>query len=852
MSTITDVRCVLSQKAFDTYCEKFHIPEEVHPVLPDRGNTMHERPIGKIGLYTRFFDFANFRLHMSTFLVDILRMDGCLSSSVLINLPYAIRNLLTLSKIGMITCPARFPWHTAKNVTRDPAPVAADFNVQDYATLVAHPSPFRKFPGEFLCLVGLIRHYTLDEETYPLFLAMLQNKVNRGQRRLTVVNDDQTCQKPSNLAGNMDIFAFIHTSDPTKVKVVERERKEDEPQLLKNTVGRTVPLLLVAPDRGESELDASPRRLKKRKTIVADVGGPSHPSKKTREDHETPSGVFVGGKSRSAVQRLFARAVQNVKVRGESIPTMPFVTSSVSATPEREGEGHTDSVTRLNLRTINAPQRFVISSYSSHHSGANIVEAEVDSFFRPFVPVITATTTITSTTDHVVVVKEKIVEPSLFAAESTSAGGTDPAMAGLTDLTGNDFLVGGIRIVINPDSDLQKTYVPQWNVTNNSRLDDGGVCREMVDETEMKKLRILRHIYCLKEAKVVEAIRLCDETFKLETAKKSLRDEVYAFNERNTIHKKERNALDVKVTNLEAVVVSKERELTDSTTRLTFIKSQNDNLVDQVSSFELKGKLSNYENLTKRLEEFQDAQLKVINDNFDKLYTDFVEMSLHLEERFYLHLLTTIARRIWLLTYGMELAVVKCLNSLEYLYALRTAISKAVEKGMHDGLAVGITHGKEGRVLTDVAAHNPSTESDYVSALQQLQGVNFPLLAELKANKDTSIEVVMNILRLEEHLAERWNLNESQPHADQLMVPIHYFPDKTVIGDSALLLALDVSNVRVRRIRENIMIHSIVDPISIDDYEVTGTDDQPTATKNVADDNASLFPNVDDAELNIP
>nr|GFD06882.1 hypothetical protein [Tanacetum cinerariifolium] len=74
--------------------------------------------------------------------------------------------------------------------------------------------------------------------------------------------------------------------------------------------------------------------------------------------------------------------------------------------------------------------------------------------------------------------------------------------------------------------------------------------------------------------------------------------------------------------------------------------------------------------------------------------------------------------------------------------------------------------GKEGWVLTDVAAHNPSAEADYVSALQQVQGVNFPLLAELKANKDASIEAVMNILRLEENLAKRLGLNESQPHAD--------------------------------------------------------------------------------------
>ncbi|GJR45811.1 SGNH hydrolase-type esterase domain-containing protein, partial [Tanacetum coccineum] len=158
--------CVLTQKALDAFCDKFHIPEEVHPVLPNQNDIMHDRPVRKIGLYTR-----------------------------------------------------------------DPDPVAADFNAQDYATLVAHPSLFRKFPEAFLCLVGLSLHYTLDEETYPRFLH------NNGEE--------------------MDIFAFIHATDPTKVKIVEQEQNEGEPLLLETTIGRNVPLLLVAPDRVESKLEAS-------------------------------------------------------------------------------------------------------------------------------------------------------------------------------------------------------------------------------------------------------------------------------------------------------------------------------------------------------------------------------------------------------------------------------------------------------------------------------------------------------------------------------------------------------------------------------------------------------------------
>ncbi|GJY10149.1 hypothetical protein Tco_0378334 [Tanacetum coccineum] len=403
----------------------------------------------------------------------------------------------------------------------------------------------------------------------------------------------------------------------------------------------------------------------------------------------------------------------------------------------------------------------------------------------------------------------------------------------------------------------------------------------------------------LKEAEVAEAIRLRAGASKFEAVEKSLQDEMKALQERNTTLEKEKNDLGVKVTDLAASVAVREREVADLDTLVTSVKSQNDKLVDrvhelEVSSSGLQEKVTVYEDCMGQLEKFQDDRMKEVNDKFDKLYADFIEMALHLEERFYPHLLTTISGRRWLLTQGVELAITKCLNSPEYLSALGAAIGKAIEKGMQDGLSAGITHGKEGRVLTDVAAYNPSVEVDYISALQQLQNVNFPLLAELKSNKDASIEAVMNVLHLEEPLADKLGLNELQPHVDQLMVPIHHSPDKVVIGATALSLALDVSSIRVRKIKENIanqrsVLHdvfvplseplsaailtctegtsdnvpatadtttalsttfasaSIIAPISVDDYEVVGTDDQAGA-----DGNAEPFPNVDDVELNIP
>nr|GEX95706.1 hypothetical protein [Tanacetum cinerariifolium]GEY59451.1 hypothetical protein [Tanacetum cinerariifolium] len=260
------------------------------------------------------------------------------------------------------------------------------------------------------------------------------------------------------------------------------------------------------------------------------------------------------------------------------------------------------------------------------------------------------------------------------------------------------------------------------------------------------------------------------------------------FDEQAELLKREKNELSVKVTDLSALVKVREHEVTDLDAQVTAIKLQNDNLVNQ-------------------LEKFQDKKMEEVNEKFDKLYADFVDMALHLEEKFYSHLLTTISRRRWLLTHGMELAVVRCLNSTEYLSALGAAISKAVEKGMQEGLSAGINHGVEGRKLADFAAYNPPTEADYLSALQCLQNVNFSLIAELRSNKDASVDTIMNLLRLDDALAERLGLTESQPHANQLMVPIHYSLDQRVVGASALSLSLDVSHSRLRKIRENIASH---------------------------------------------
>nr|GEV56257.1 hypothetical protein [Tanacetum cinerariifolium] len=598
-------------------------------------------------------------------------------------------------------------------------------------------------------------YYTLDEDAYPEFLGD---------------NDEE-----------MDLLSFIRTADPTKVRVAERQRVENEPRLLESTVGgasgdgQGTNIQPVAATTDIIVKDVAPlqsRRQRKRKTVVADASGPSHPPKKLREDYGALGGASTAGKSMSAVQSLFTGAVLNVEARGEPILTLPFVTSSVSATPEREDKSPADFATGLNLRTIGAPQRFVISSDSSHHP------------------------TMTAAIDADATAARAPVAPSF------------------------DFLIGGIRTVVDPDSDLQKVYVLRWSATNGFGLDDNRICREMLDEFAPLKffasVRVMDHDQLFIEFNVGAARQISlnvevrmraeynirekrklgavfDEQAKLLKVKDGEIESLKAQLLLKEAEATEAIRLQTKVFKFEAAEQSlwasvkvREQEVANLDAQVTAVKLQNDNLADQVHELEissawLQEKVAAFEDFIGQLKKFQDKKMEEVNEKFNKLWA---------------------------------------------------AISKAVKKGMQEGLSAGITHDVEGRKLVDVAAYNPSAEADYLSALQRLQNVNFSLIAELKSHKDAIVDTIMNLLRLDDALAERLGLTESQPHANQLMVPIHHSPDQRV-SEPLSAVALEgtegtsgSTHDTTTTLFVTFVSASTIPPISTDDYEVAHADGQ--------------------------
>ncbi|GJX77199.1 hypothetical protein Tco_0324010 [Tanacetum coccineum] len=639
---------------------------------------------------------------------------------------------------------------------------------------------------------------------------------------------------------SFSLNAFIRTADPRKVRIVESARAENERPIVTVAKHRTVTLLLTSVVRSSGEFSASverefvgdasigdggdqgfnsvagqdnveatvavtkpveaeiprPKRSKKKRVTYDSEGLPvaSHPPKRLRADYGTTGGSATGGKSPSVLNRLLQDSRLTVEQGVPALPTLPFITSSVTASPLEEGGDRTDSVTGPSLRTIGPSARFVVLSDSSHHSGAKSADPEVDSLVRSAAPVMTEATIVATPAD---VSKDKSApHPSVFGSSSSSEK-TDRTLSLFTGRSGSGFDAGSIRAEEAMGTGLEETYVPGWMVTRGFELNDGRLCANMIDHftppaffktvrgmeheqlftefnvsaarnlslssevrmraeyniSEKRKWRSLaeekdilleakdKEIEDLKsrllkaKEESAEVAKLRAQVSGLEATENSLRGEVASTKEHNVLLEQECDSLKLKVTGLESTIAEKDHELSDLGASSSSLKSQNQSLVNQVheleiSSADLREKLEMYEGSLKQLEEFQDNLM-------GPLRTRLAEIDGEMD---------TNAR--------MGFFSVKCLNSNEYMEALGHAFGRAIEKGMQEGLAAGIEHGQAGRCLTDLEAYIPSAEDDFNSAIRDLRDLNFPLLQELSDKKDASTWDIMDLLRLDDVVAE--------------------------------------------------------------------------------------------------
>ncbi|GJX85748.1 hypothetical protein Tco_0336522 [Tanacetum coccineum] len=204
------------------FTSEYGIPESLHPELPGLGETIVDFPKGKVGVYTKFFEFANYHIPLSQFLFDILGyyqihmsqlsvIDAAKVSNFEINC--RVQNIIpTLNLFRVFYVPSfnlgwisfskrpgkntpqcytkpldslknwnnRFFWVDERifptvmdwrtSTPKDGMPLAGSYSAVDMAVLDTHRAPFQKLPENLLCLVGLSRNYYLGDDVYPTFL----------------------------------------------------------------------------------------------------------------------------------------------------------------------------------------------------------------------------------------------------------------------------------------------------------------------------------------------------------------------------------------------------------------------------------------------------------------------------------------------------------------------------------------------------------------------------------------------------------------------------------------------------------------------------------------------------------
>jgi hypothetical protein len=204
------------------FSSDYFIPLDVHPELPDVDACIADFPDGKIGVYTRFFEYANQRVPISLFLSNVLNFYHlhisqlhCIGASKISNFEVncrllAVNPTLNLFRAfyhttwshgwvsfakhaGRLQCytdkvdslrnwrenffwvddmvfPSPFEFYTQRTLPRDERPVPGSYSAEDADTIDANRLPINSYPEEFLVHMGLSRNYFHGSDEVPTFL----------------------------------------------------------------------------------------------------------------------------------------------------------------------------------------------------------------------------------------------------------------------------------------------------------------------------------------------------------------------------------------------------------------------------------------------------------------------------------------------------------------------------------------------------------------------------------------------------------------------------------------------------------------------------------------------------------
>nr|GFA89466.1 hypothetical protein [Tanacetum cinerariifolium] len=317
----------------------------------------------------------------------------------------------------------------------------------------------------------------------------------------------------------------------------------------------------------------------------------------------------------------------------------------------------------------------------------------------------------------------------------------------------------------------ESVYRPEWGVTNGSLLDTPEACQDLVDHAApLGYFSELRHMHnkdflgqyninLARQVTMGSQLRLrFEQEAKLlwksiaQVARREQRIQARESEIKNLDALLETEADMKRAAEKKSARLSQELERM----RAQFLELQvsNERLSQQVDA--LQQQISKEETLKAAFEDYKRQQDQMVVQRCAEMDARLDAMSIDFDEELYLHMLTAIAGRRWVIGHGLRLATMKCAESLEMRQAFADVVSAGIAKGMSEGL-------------------KPAAEAKFAATLQSLKDLKLPLLDQLEGLKDAHMDVIMVSLYLEDDTggdAPQFK-RDLRPSSSQLAIPVY-------------------------------------------------------------------------------
>ncbi|GJS91262.1 hypothetical protein Tco_0773898 [Tanacetum coccineum] len=166
----------------ESFCNSYYIPDEVYPTAPGRDRTITQFPEGKVGVYTRLFDYCGYRIPLTKFFVSILKYFRIHISQLsrfgaarishfevltrVLDLGPSVAVFRAFYTLVLISVPL-YTWGRVGEGSSYPS--YCSFKIKAVQFLSSNKAPSGGYPECFLALVGLSPYYPFGENTYTAF-----------------------------------------------------------------------------------------------------------------------------------------------------------------------------------------------------------------------------------------------------------------------------------------------------------------------------------------------------------------------------------------------------------------------------------------------------------------------------------------------------------------------------------------------------------------------------------------------------------------------------------------------------------------------------------------------------------